>query len=198
MLNRSQIVLRDATVADAAELVALWSECAAASADDGSEPFSQQMLWREPTVDEATKALSFHLEHRTRRVIIATHNERIVGVVAGDLTTLTPITNTRVLVVNDVQVAPAYRRRSVANMLLLAITSYGEENNCEIVMATVSAHAKESNRYLTKIGFSQIAVLRAIQTGKLQARLSRNDPHTRDTGRLVAVRRTLRRRTGVS
>jgi hypothetical protein len=47
---------------------------------------------------------------------------------------------------------------------------------------------------LTKIGFNQIAVVRAIQASKLRSRLTTKATNSRDTGKLIAVRRTLRRR----
>ena len=53
MSVRAPIVLRDADRDDAAALIALWSECAAASQDEGSEAFTQQALWREPGLAEA-------------------------------------------------------------------------------------------------------------------------------------------------
>ena len=113
-----------------------------------------------------------------------------------DLGTLTPINLTRVLIVTEIQVSPRFRRRHVASTLLSAAASYGEEHNCEIVVASIPAHAREPHRYLTKIGFNQIAVLRAIQASKLRSRLTSKATHSRDTGKLIAVRRTLRRRQG--
>jgi hypothetical protein len=52
------------------------------------------------------------------------------------------------------------------------------------------------HRYLTKIGFNQVAVLRAIESSKLRSRLTTKATNSRDTGKLIAVRRTLRRRQG--
>jgi hypothetical protein len=40
------------------------------------------------------------------------------------------------------------------------------------------------------------AVLRAIQASKLRSRLTTRATNSRDTGKLIAVRRTLRRRQG--
>ncbi len=110
------------------------------------------------------------------------------------ISTLTPISLTRVLVVSEIQVCPRFRRRSVASMLLAAAASHGEENNCEIVVASIPVHSREPHRYLTKIGFNQVAVVRAIQASKLRSRLTTKATNSRDTGKLIAVRRTLRRR----
>jgi ribosomal protein S18 acetylase RimI-like enzyme len=196
MPARPHIVLRDAAREDAAALVALWSECVGSSGEDGSEAFTQQSLWREPDVDEAAAALDFTLGHPEKRIIVALVDDEIIGATVCDITTMTPINLTRVLLVTDIQVSPRFRRRSVASTLLSAAASYGEEHNCEIVLASIPSHSREPHRYLTKIGFNQVAVLRAIQASKLRSRLTTKATNSRDTGKLIAVRRTLRRRQG--
>ena len=196
MSSRHPIVLRDADREDAAALIALWSECAAASRDEGSEAFTQQMLWREPGVAggggraRVRPAQPRQAHHR------GPEDGEVVGATVCDIRTLTPVTMNSVLVVTEIQVSPRHRRRAVASTLLSAAASYGEERDCEIVVASIPAHAREPNRYLTKIGFNQIAVLRAIQASKLRSRLTSRATNSRDTGKLIAVRRTMRRRQG--
>jgi GNAT superfamily N-acetyltransferase len=196
MSSRHPIVLRDAEREDAAALIALWSECAAASQDEGSEAFTQQALWREPGVAEAAEALDLSLIRTDKRIIVALADGEIIGATVCTLGTITPITLTRMLIVTEIQVSPRYRRRNVASTLLSAAATYGEENNCELVVAAIPSYAREPHRYLTKIGFNQVAVLRAIQASKLRSRLTTKATNSRDTGKLIAVRRTLRRRQG--
>lgn len=196
MSARPPIVLRDAEREDAAGLIALWSECVGASGVEGSEAFTQQSLWREPGVAEAASALEQTLSSPDKRVILAVVAGEIVGATVCDISTLTPINLTRILIVTDIQVSPRFRRRSVASTLLSAAASYGEDHNCEIVLAAIPVHSREPHRYLTKIGFNQVAVLRAIQSSKLRSRLTTRATNSRDTGKLIAVRRTLRRRQG--
>ncbi|MFI5426121.1 GNAT family N-acetyltransferase [Aeromicrobium sp. UC242_57] len=194
MSARPHVTLRDATREDAAALVVLWAECAGASKDEGSEAFTQQSLWREPGLAEAESALEPTLSRPDRRVIVAVVDDEIVGATVCDISTITPINLTRILLVTEIQVSPRFRRKSVASTLLSAAASHGEDHNCEIVVAAIPVHSKEPHRYLTKIGFNQIAVLRAIQSSKLRARLTTKATNSRDTGKLIAVRRTLRRR----
>jgi ribosomal protein S18 acetylase RimI-like enzyme len=196
MSARPHIVLRDADREDAAALVALWTECFGASQDEGSEAFTQQALWRQPGVAEAASALELTLSLPDKRIIVALVDGEIIGATVCDVTTLTPINLTRVLIVTEIQVSPRFRRKSVASTLLSAAASHGEDHNCEIVVAAIPVHSREPHRYLTKIGFNQIAVLRAIQSSKLRSRLTTKATNSRDTGRLIAVRRTLRRRQG--
>lgn len=196
MSTRSPVVLRDAVAEDAASLAALWCECAEAASGDGVEAFTHQTLWREPGVEEATTALALHLARPEKRIIVALVDEEIVGATVCDLSTLTPVTMTRILLVTEIQVSPRHRRRAVAATLLSAAASYGEEHDCEIVVAAIPSQAREPHRYLTKIGFSQVAVVRAIQASQLRSRLSSKATQSRETGKLIAVRRTLRRRQG--
>jgi ribosomal protein S18 acetylase RimI-like enzyme len=194
MSARTPIVLRDADRDDAAALIALWSECAAASLDEGSEAFTQQALWREPGVAEASAALDINLGQPNKRIVVAVADDEIIGATVFTVNTLTPISLTRVLIVTEIQVSPRFRRRSVASMLLSAAAHHGEDHNCEIVVASIPVHSREPQRYLAKIGFNQIAIVRAIQASKLRSRLSGKATNSRDTGKLIAVRRTLRRR----
>ncbi len=159
------------------------------------KPSRNSRLWREPGVAEAAAALDFNLGHPDKRIILALIDGEIVGATVCTIGTLTPINLTRVLIVTEIQVSPRFRRKSVASTLLSAAASYGEECNCEIVVAAIPVHSREPHRYLTKIGFNQIAVVRAIQASKLRSRLSMKATNSRDTGKLIAVRRTLRRRT---
>lgn len=193
MAPRQPVEIRLADVDDAAGLIELWRVCATAAVDEGSEAFTQQSLWREPSVAEAREALEFNGLRAGRRVVVAVHGEQIIGAAAGDITTLTPIAMSKVLILSDIQVLPGHRRRSVASSLLGTMASYAEENGCEMLAAAIPAYAKEPNRYLTKLGFNQIAVVRAIPMAKLNARLTTKSFASRETGRLMAVRRSLRR-----
>lgn len=194
MPARPHISLREADRKDAAALIALWAECADAGLDEGSEAFTQQALWREPGAAEAAAALELNLAQPNKRIVVAVSDDEVIGAVVCSVNTLTPITLTRLLLVTEIQVSPRFRRRSVASTLLAAAATYGEEHNCEIVVASIPAHSREPHRYLTKIGFNQVAVVRAIQASKLRSRLTTKATNSRDTGKLIAVRRTLRRR----
>lgn len=198
MPSRSPVVLRDATAADAPALAALWAECAEESGQEGHEAFTHQTMWHEPSAAEATEALELHLSQPDKRIIVALLDGEVVGATVCELSTLTPVTMTRVLRVTDIQVSPRHRRRSIALTLLSAAASHGEEHGVEVVIAAIPTQAREPHRYLTKIGFSQVAVIRAIQASKLRSQVSSRHTKSRDTGRLIAMRRTLRRRQGES
>lgn len=194
MSARTPVVLRDATIDDAPALAALWIRSVEDSAGGGDGP--AQGLWREPTDEEAGEALDLHLSNPRKRVIVALVDDVVVGATVCEITTVSPVSMIRVLLVTEIQVDPEHRRRSVALTLLSAAASYGEDEGIEVVMAAIPSQAREPHRYFTKIGFSQVAVVRAIQASKLRSQVSTRATHSRDTGRLIAVRRALRRRQG--
>lgn len=194
MSARPPIVLRDADREDAAALIALWRSSAETSRNEGQDSMAASALWREPGVAEAAAALELNLANPDKRIIVALVEGEIVGAVMCDVSTTTPINLTRVLVVTELQVLPKFRRKSVATTLLSAAANYGEEFNCEVVATLAPAHAREPNRFLTKLGFSQVSVVRVAQASMLRSKLSTKATNSRDTGKMIAVRRTLRRR----
>lgn len=197
MVARHPVEIRDVEPDDAQQLIDLWESCAQAAGDEGSETFTQPALWRRPTEAEAREAIEFNGTSHHRRLLVAFAGDKLVGAAAVDLTTLNPICMSKVVIVSDLQVAPSHRRRSIASNLLAVVAAYAAEQECELVLASAAAYAKDPNRYLTKVGFNQIAVLRAIPVGKLNARLATKASGSRETGRLIAVRRSLRRRAAV-
>jgi len=194
---RQPVEIRDVEIDDAQQLIDLWEACAQATGDEGSETYTQPSLWRRPTEEEARAAIEFNARSHHRRLLVAYVGDQLVGAAAADLTTLNPICMSKVVIVSDLQVAPTHRRRSIASNLLAVVAAYASEEDCELVLASAAAYAKDPHRYLTKLGFNQIAVLRAIPVGKLNARLAAKASGSRETGRLLAVRRSLRRRAAV-
>ncbi len=197
MALRQPVEIRDVVLDDAPQLIDLWESCAAVATDEGSETFTQKALWRRPTEAEARAAIEFNAQTHQRRMLVACVGSELVAAAAGDVTTLNPITMSKVLIVSDLQVAPGHRRRSLAASLLAVMSAHATEQGCDLVVSSSAAYAKESHRYLAKLGFNQIAVMRAISVGKLNARLAAKSSNSRETGRLLAVRRSLRRRTAV-
>jgi len=194
MSGRLPLVIRGAVREDAAALIALWDECATVSPDDAGEALTQQAMWRKPSVAEAAEAIELNLSRPEKRILVALVEGEIVGAAVCDLQTLNPISLTRVLLITDLQVRARFRRHAVASALLSAAAAYGEDAHCEIVLAMVATQARESARFLAKIGFNQVAIVRAIQASKLRSRLAGKATNSAQTGKLIAMRRTLRRR----
>lgn len=196
MSVRPHVVLRDADREDAAGVIALWRDCVG-DGDSGNRA-NTSALWREPGVAEAAAALDQNFGDGYRRMVVALAEGEIVGAICFQIITLTPINLTKVLLVTELQVAPSFRRQSVASTLLSAAANVGEEANCEVVLTISPASAREPNRFLAKLGFGQVSVIRGAQASLLRAKLSTKATKSKDTGKLIAVRRTMRRRQAES
>lgn len=192
MRPRFPLTVRQATLDDAEVLAELWQH----AVDEGGEASAAHAtLWHRPDVTEATEALAFQLEQPHRHVWVALHDDVVVGAVAASVTTLTPVTTTRALVVTDLVVDPSRRRHGIAWQMLLTVAEHGEQQECEIYLAIIPGVAREPARYLAKVGFSPVASVRAITGQALRARVA-SRATTSPTGRMLAVRRSMRRREG--
>ncbi|CAN5140849.1 hypothetical protein BH09ACT10_BH09ACT10_02350 [soil metagenome] len=194
MATRLPVVVRDATPDDAEALVSLWRINAGAARDKGSEVLSPNVMWREPDIEEAATAIKMRVDDPTRRLLVAAVDDEVIGMLSGFLGTLTPIHLTRVMIVTELEVRPEWRRKLVASTLLSAAVHWAEEKNCDIVLTVSAAHSREPNRFLAKLGFGQVSTIRAAQVSMLRSRFASKATNSRDTGKLIAVRRTLRRR----
>lgn len=194
MHMRAPIEVRPADVEDAGELIALWESVLSDNTDD-LDMWKQSGRFEPPTVAEAANVLEFNREHHGRLLLVALIEGDVVGAAAADVTTMSMLMGPKVLVVSDLQVHPEHRRRSVASSLLRALAAHAEAQECHLVVASLPNTAKEPNRFLAKLGFSQMAVLRGISLPRLHARLATQSSGSRETGRLVAMRRSLRRRS---
>lgn len=120
------------------------------------------------------------------------------GVVAGVVhlrrAPVSPVRVQESVQVTALSVAPEHRRKGVATALVSAATAWAEEKDAPFVVTAMPARDREANRYVTRLGFSQMAVLRVAGTGALRGRFAGMAAGSRDTGRMIAVRRTLRRR----
>lgn len=188
---RPQIVLRDAEREDAAPLISLWQLCLEHHQSHGG---GQVAAWRKPGVAEAAAAFDFNFGDRSRRMVVALIDGTIVGAICFHITTTTPLNLTKTLVITDLMVSPEARRRAVASTLLSATSGAGEDANCESVNSVVPTSARDVNRFLAKLGFGQTSVVRCAQASTLRSRLSSKSTRSKDTGKLIAVRRTMARR----
>ena len=192
-VSRLPVVVRHAETEDAAALIELWSNCVQVAESGALEGLSATALWREPVVAEAADAIAAHLGDPNRRLLVALLDGSIVGVIAVNLRALTPIHKTQTMVVTDLHIQPKYRRKFVASTLMSAAVNWAEECDCEVVFTAASANSRDAGRFLTRLGFGQVATIRVAQVSVLRSRFVGMATSSKDTGRLIAVRRTLRR-----
>lgn len=194
MGTRLSVLVRDAVREDAEALISIWRANACPTGAAGDESPAANPMWREPGIEESVAAVDLHLDNPERRLLVALVDGTVVGVLACSLRSLTPIHLTRVLIVTDLEVMAEWRRKSVASSLLSAAAHWGEEMNCDVVLTISPASSREPNRFLARLGFGQVSTVRAAQISVVRSRFAAKATNSRDTGRLIAMRRTLRRR----
>ncbi|MFC6149782.1 MULTISPECIES: GNAT family N-acetyltransferase [Mumia] len=192
-MGRLPLEIREAHPDDARELIELWSLCVAEGLSAETDPLS--VGWVVPTEDESRAALADISRRTSQRLCVAVSGEQIVGVMKADLAAATPLHLRSVVVVSELHVHPRHRRRGVAWSLMSIAADWADQVGSAVVYAWAPAPSRDAHRFLTRIGFGHFATVRAARVRVLQARLAGRSASGRGTGRLIAVRRSLRRTT---
>jgi GNAT superfamily N-acetyltransferase len=128
-----------------------------------------------------------------QQLLIAETDGKLMGAVHLRRGPISPVQLAEAVHVTHLQVASCCRRRGVASALLSAATAWADEKDSAHLIAVAPAASREAHRFLARLGFVQVAVVRAAATSALRQRF--NAPTvSRETNRLLAARRTLRRR----
>jgi len=162
-MARGSVVVRDAVVADASALVAIWEDFS-----NVRERFSMAAA----TVEETSRAIVRVETDSAERLLVATLEGVPVGVAHLRRAPLSPIHDEDAVHVGNLHVLTNHRRRGVGTSLLSAATDWAEEKDTEHIVAAVAASARDSNRFLARLGMGQAAVVRASTVARLRARLS--------------------------
>jgi len=179
---------------DAGDLIDVWTEAAPDHPADEAERRASDGLLTIPQLAEAAGAIARIAADPAERLLVAQSEERIVGAVHLRRGLVSPIQQVEAVHLSHLRVLPDHRRRGVASALLSAATAWAEEKDSTHVLATSPASTREAHRFLARLGFGQIAIVRAAPVNALRARFAGLAAGSRDTGRLIAQRRTLRRR----
>ncbi|MDQ3485786.1 MAG: GNAT family N-acetyltransferase [Actinomycetota bacterium] len=175
--------MRDAVVADASALVAIW--------DDFSN-LRERFSTAAATVEEASRAIIRLETDSAERLLVATLDGIPVGVAHLRRAPISPIHDEDAVHVGNLHVLTDHRRRGVGTSLMSAATDWAEEKDSQHIVAAVAASARDSNRFLARLGMGQAAVVRAATVAGLRARLS--PAAVNAVASNVVVARRLRRR----
>ena len=193
-MSRAPVTVRVAEPEDAGDLIDVWTEAAPDHPADEAERRASDGLLTIPQLAEAAGAIARIAADPAERLLVAQSEERIVGAVHLRRGLVSPIQQVEAVHLSHLRVLPDHRRRGVASALLSAATAWAEEKDSTHVLATSPASTREAHRFLARLGFGQIAIVRAAPVNALRARFAGLAAGSRDTGRLIAQRRTLRRR----
>jgi GNAT superfamily N-acetyltransferase len=126
-------------------------------------------------------------------LLVADSDGVVMGAVHLRRARLSPVQLAEAVQVSHLQVHPRHRRRGIASALLAAATAWAEAKDSAHLLAVAPSSSREAHRFLAKLGFGQVGVVRACSTATLRHRFA-TAVVSRDTNRLLATRRTLRRR----
>ncbi len=194
-MSRMSARIRDAVEGDAAALTKLWQDLLARPGAEGLGV---------PEMAQAEQSLARFRESKSSRVLVAESDGHVVGGVFLQVALVSPLHPVRALHISHLQVDRGYVRHGVGRALLQAAVSWAEELGLDTVLVGAAAGDRDMNRFLARLGLTQVAVLRSATTAALRSELPQ-DPSLvarggarlgRNVGQVVAARRSQRRARG--
>lgn len=177
------VLVRDAVADDALALQSIWLDFA---------PESEHQPRLAPSRDQIERAIARLLTDPAERLVVAVVDEITVGVAHLRRAAVSPLHDDDAVHVGYLHVLSSIRRRGVGRQLLEAAADWADEKDSPHVVATVAVNARDANRFLARLGLSQVAVVRASTVTSLRSKLGAATPRSVITN-VVAVRRLMRR-----
>lgn len=183
-MTRVPVDVRRAVVADLDDLLLLWGQ-----ARDEVTGTTRAVAGTAP--DHLRPRLREALEGDEVHVLVA----RLDGVAAGyALLRVAPvfaITDGPCLHIEHLFVTPGSRRRGVAKALLAGVAAVAERAGADQVMTSVAPAARDTHRFLARLGFSPFVVRRVASTAVLRRKLA-GESRRGTLDDLLSRRRSLR------
>jgi len=187
---RSPVHVRDATSDDAASLIEVWAT-GRPTGHEGSPPDLQD-------VGATVSRISADPE---QRLLVGAIEDQVAGAVHLTRGPLTPIHGDTAVYVGHLQVIDSWRRHGVGRALIEAAVTWAEEKNTPHVLAAAAVTSRDANRFMARLGFAQLAVIRGATVTALRAKLPVEPPaaarvgtrNHRSVGQVLVQRRSLRR-----
>lgn len=186
---RIPVQIRDAGPEDVACLVQVWSGPALETEPDPSQ------------AHEAASSLARIAADPDQRLLVAFVEGRVAGAVHLARAALSPIHADTAIYVMHLQVVDDLRRRGVGRALMEATLSWAEEKDTSHVVAAAHATSRDANRFMARLGLTQLAVVRGASVAAMRAKLPVEPPAAarvgtrshRSVGQVLVRRRSMRR-----
>ncbi len=186
---RCSVHVRDAEPRDVDQLRVLLAAFATRAGEEETRP------------GEAGTAVAGIALDPDQRLIVAEVDGQVAGVahlVRAPLSPLSPGTAVHVL---HLHVREDLRRHGVGRALMESTLSWAEEKESGHVIAAASVNDRDANRFMARLGLSQVAVMRAATVSALRAKMPVEPPAAarvgtrshRSVGQVLAQRRSQRR-----
>ncbi len=155
----------------------------------------------EETPGDAASAVARLAVDPDQRLLVAVHEGCVVGAVQLVRAPISPLQTAAAVHVLHLHVLDGSRRHGVGTALMEATVAWAEEKDTAHVLAAASVGSRDANRFMARLGLTQVAVVRAASVATLRARLPVEAPavclgdgrHQRTVGQVLARRRSLRR-----
>jgi GNAT superfamily N-acetyltransferase len=190
-VSRCAVLVRDAGPDDAAALVAVWGEVRRPGAERSEDQ----------TTAEATQAVARIAADPDQRLLVAVRDDAVVGASHLVRSAVSPISTECAVHVTHLQVMPAHRRLGIGKALIEAAVAWAEEKDTAHLLIAAASQSREANRFLARLGLTQVAVVRGAAIPALRGRLPVEPPagarvngrNHRSVGQVLAQRRMQRR-----
>lgn len=191
-MSRSPVQVRDAIPEDAPALVVIWSDFRRGS--------SERLPGRPPEA-EAECAVARVAADPDERLLVGLIDDEVVGAAHLIRARISPIHTETAIHMTHLHVLGPHRRHGVGRALFEAAVGWAEEKDTAHLLTAASTHSRDANRFMARLGLSQIAVVRGASIGALRAKLPVEPPagamvstrNHRTVGQVLAQRRLQRR-----
>lgn len=183
-MSRAPADVRRAGVEDLDDLLLLWGQArdevsGATRAVTGTAPEHLR-----PRLREALAGDDVH-------VLVARLDGEAVGYALLRVAPVFAITEGPCLHIEHLFVTPQARRRGVAKALLSGVASVAERSGADQVITSVAPAARDTHRFLARLGFSPLVVRRVASTAVLRRKLA-GESRRGTLDDLLSRRRSLR------
>jgi RimJ/RimL family protein N-acetyltransferase len=161
-MTRARPIVRDAVPDDAGALLSIWTDFTSEPARQAGPPTGE---------DEVRRAVRRISDDPSQRLVVALAGDDPVGVAHLRRAPVSPIHNEDAVHVGYLHVLSRFRRRGLGKQMMETAADWAEEVGSQHIVASVAATARESNRFLARLGMSQVAVVRATTVASLKGKL---------------------------
>lgn len=190
-MSRSPVQVRDAVPEDADALVRIWSDFRRSA---------ERATGRPPEV-EAANAVARIAADPDERLLVGVIDDEVVGATHLLRTRISPIHSETAIHMTHLHVLGQHRRHGVGKALIGAAVTWAEEKDTTHLLTAASVHSRDANRFMARLGLTQVATVRGASIGSVRSRLPVEPPagamatsrNHRTVGQVLAQRRVQRR-----
>ena len=121
------------------------------------------------TVDSIERSIIRLETEPSERLVVAVADRDVVGVAHLRRAPVSPIHEDDAVHVSYLHVHSGHRRRGAGKLLLEAAADWADAKDSPHIVASVAANARDANRFLARLGLSQVAVVRAVTVNTFAA-----------------------------